>query len=246
MEFAFRMMALCRAGLTEIGEPSAAIAMSLFVVGLAGSALHCVGMCGPFVLGQIAADGARSTTAGGEWRRLGGAALVPYHLGRLTTYTLLGLLSGAATAIFASTGFFNLLCALLLAAGAIFMALQGLGLVAGIASPFGGWLTRTAGLLATSHHAAARYALGLVLGLLPCGLIYGALGAAAGTGSPWRGGLAMAAFAAGTIPALVLVGWGGAFLRRRLQHLGRWIFAPLLLVNAALMLALAARRLAEI
>jgi uncharacterized protein len=246
MEFAFRMMALCRAGLTEIGEPSAAVAASLFIVGLAGSALHCAGMCGPFVLGQVAADGARWTTPGGEWRRLAGAALVPYHLGRLTTYTLLGLLSGTFTALFASTDFFNLLCGLLLAAGAAFMALQGLGLAAGIASPLGGLLARTAGPLAASHRASARYALGLVLGLLPCGLIYGALGAAAGTGSPWRGGMAMAAFAAGTIPALVLVGWGGAFLKRRLQHLGRWIFAPLLLLNAALMLALAARRLAEI
>ena len=244
MDLVLRMLALCHDGLAAIAGPPAGLAASLFVVGLAASALHCAGMCGPFVLGQVAADGARWTTPGGEWRRLAGAALLPYHLGRITTYTLLGLLSGGLTALFASTGFFNLLCGLLLAAGALVMALQGLGLSAGIAPPLDGVLSRVARPLASAHGVAARYTLGLVLGLLPCGLIYGALGAAAGTGSPWRGGLAMAAFAAGTVPALILVGWGGVFLQRRLRRSARWVLGPLLLFNSALMLALAARRFA--
>jgi sulfite exporter TauE/SafE len=89
----------------------------------------------------------------------------------------------------------------------------------------------------------ARYALGVVLGLLPCGLIYGALGMAAGTGSPVSGALAMASFAAGTMPALVAVGWGGVLLRRRWQGVARWTAVPLLVFNATLMLALAGARL---
>ena len=81
-----------------------------------------------------------------------------------------------------------------------------------------------------------------MLGFLPCGLIYGALGAAAGTGSMPQGALGMAAFSLGTMPALVAVGWGGVLLRRRWQGIARWIAPPLLIVTALLMLALASQR----
>jgi hypothetical protein len=48
--------------------------------------------------------------------------------------------------------------------------------------------------------------LGLVMGLLPCGLSYTVLVAAAGTGSPVKGGLAMLCFGVGTAPSLMAVG----------------------------------------
>ena len=88
-----------------------------------------------------------------------------------------------------------------------------------------------------------RYALGMVLGFLPCGLVYGALAAAAGTGSIADGAAAMAAFGLGTAPALLAVGWGGLIVRRRLRDGTRWIATPLLLANAGLMLVLASQRL---
>jgi sulfite exporter TauE/SafE len=53
----------------------------------------------------------------------------------------------------------------------------------------------------------------------------------------------MASFAAGTVPALVAVGWAGHFFQRRLRGIARWIAVPLLLTNAALMVALASERL---
>jgi sulfite exporter TauE/SafE len=81
-----------------------------------------------------------------------------------------------------------------------------------------------------------------VLGLLPCGLLYGALAAAAGTASAAGGALAMAAFALGTVPALIAVGWAGLIVRRRLRGVTRWIATPLLLANALLLLALASQR----
>ena len=68
-------------------------------------------MCGPFVLGQVMADARRPTASYGEWRRLAGASLAPYHLGRLTTYTVLGAVAGTATALFASTSMFAWLSA---------------------------------------------------------------------------------------------------------------------------------------
>jgi sulfite exporter TauE/SafE len=242
MDFVLQAIALCRQGLAHFGEQPGGLGLSLFLAGLGGSLTHCAGMCGPFVLGQVMADAERATGYG-EWRRLAGAALAPYHLGRITTYTALGALAGAVTALFATTASFTWISALLLIVGAGFMLLQAFGHAISAGSPLGSAVARLASPLSASHRPLARYGLGVVLGFLPCGLIYGALGAAAGTGSAWRGALAMAAFAAGTVPVLIVVGWSGHFFRRRLQGVARWLAIPLLLANAALMVALASERL---
>ena len=177
----------------------------------------------------------------GEWRRLAGAALAPYHLGRLTTYTGLGAMAGAADRAVRFDRRLRLALRAPADCGAALMLAQAFGLALG----GGGTAGRTdpaPGRAATSsRHPAARYALGVVLGFLPCGLIYGALGAAAGTGSMLQGALGMAAFSLGTMPALIAVGWGGVLLRRRWQGMARWIAAPLLIVTALLMLALASQ-----
>ena len=243
MDFVTETISACRHGLANLGAQPGGLPVSLFLVGLAGSLVHCVGMCGPFVLGQVMSDVERFAGSYGEWRRLAGASLVPYHLGRLTTYTMLGGIFGAATALFASTGAFAWLSAGLLVVAAVLMLLQALGLAADIGSPLAKPLARLAGPLSSVQKPLARYALGVVLGFLPCGLLYGALAAAAGTGSARDGALAMAAFTLGTMPALIAVGWGGVLFRRRLRELARWIAAPLLAANALLMLALASERL---
>jgi sulfite exporter TauE/SafE len=46
------------------------------------------------------------------------------------------------------------------------------------------------------------FATGLFLGLLPCGLLYSALIAAVGRGGVVQGGIALAVFGLGTVPAL--------------------------------------------
>jgi uncharacterized protein len=191
------------------------------------------------------ADAGRTGVSGryGEWHRLAGAALVPYHLGRLATYSGLGAAAGAATSLFASTDLFAGLAAGLLVLGAAIMMSQAFGLALGAAAPQAGMVQRLAGPLVASRHPFARLSLGMVLGFLPCGLIYGALGAAAGTGSALEGGVSMAAFGLGTAPALIGVGWGGLLLKRRLQQSTRWLGAPLLVLTSGLMLALAAQRL---
>jgi sulfite exporter TauE/SafE len=244
MEWLFQALAVCRDGLAHVAAPPTGLALSLFLAGLGGSLLHCIGMCGPFVLGQVMVDAERiDARAGyGEWRRLGGAALAPYHLGRLFTYSALGAVAGTMTALFASTAIFGKLSGLLLVLGAAFMLAQAFGLALGGGAPQASFVQRLAVPFSTSTHPTARFALGVVLGFLPCGLIYGALGAAASTGSAVEGAMVMAAFTLGTVPALVAVGWGGVLLRRRWQGIARWIAVPLLILTALLMLALAGQR----
>lgn len=244
MDLIIDAISACRQLLSQMAVQPASLPVALFLAGLAGSLVHCVGMCGPFVLGQVMAD-AETSKAGtyGEWRRLVGASLVPYHLGRFTTYAALGATAGAATALFATTSAFAWLSGALLLIAASLMALQAFGLALGSTSPLTAGLARLAGPLAAAQGPGARYLLGVVLGFLPCGLIYGALAAAGGTGSLRQGALSMMAFALGTIPALIVVGWGGLLVRRRLHEVARWVAAPLLLGNAVLMLALAGARL---
>ncbi len=244
METLTRLVAFCGDGLHALSAGSLGLPLALLIAGLAGSVLHCVGMCGPFVLGQVMADtDLRRSLPYGEWERLKGAALLPYHLGRLTTYAALGAVAGGMTALFAATTEFAWLSVALLLLAALLMTAQALGIAFGGSLPLGGRIARLAAPLSGMQGAPARFGLGMLLGLLPCGLLYGAIAAAAGSGSVAGGALAMMAFGFGTVPSLVLVAWGGLAVRRRLQHNMRWVTPPLLAGNAMLMLGIALQRL---
>jgi len=231
-----------------------ALLAALFVAGLAGGFTHCAGMCGPFVLTQVAAGLARTpASAMSEWTRLRGAALVPYHLGRFTTYSALGAVAAALVRGVGETAELRWLAAGLLGVAALAFLLQGLGrgarlLSPAVSGPGATWLSRRLAalaepLVARGDRPGARYLLGVVLGFLPCGLLYGALAAAATAGSALAGGLAMASFTLGTVPALLAVGLAGGFLLKRAAAATRAVAAFLMLVNAATLAYLALRAL---
>ncbi|MCR6629563.1 MAG: sulfite exporter TauE/SafE family protein [Magnetospirillum sp.] len=237
-------LAVCRVTVADNGG----LLTSLFVTGLIGSASHCTGMCGPFVLSQVAARLERIPVARmSEWRRLSGAALLPYHLGRATTYAALGAVGGLAAGTLAGWGGFRFLAAALLALAAVFL----LGMaVPRLKALLGGggesWWSRTMGAWARPLFASPTgikgWGLGVALGFIPCGLLYAALAAAAATGDPLAGAFGMLAFAAGTAPALVAVGAIGHFAVSRWRTpMLRW--APLLLAVNAGMLGFMAWRL---
>ena len=73
------------------------------------------------------------------------------------------------------------------------------------------WIERN--ILPLGIVGMALVALGMVNGLLPCGLVYGWLAAAATTGGAATGALTLAVFGLGTIPALALTGVLGGRLR---------------------------------
>lgn len=231
--------------------PLPALLLAMFLAGLAGGFTHCTGMCGSFVLAQVGNHLGRIPVASFTgWTRLKSAALLPYHLGRMTTYTALGLVAGGLAGVFVQlTAFKLLLSAFLVIAAALFLAQlvaevlpalrMGSGRVGSRAVRLGGaasLLTRIAAPLSADPRGWRGYALGLALGLLPCGLIYSALAAAAGSGGAVAGGLAMAAFVAGTAPALVAVGLGGSLAGQRWRRFMRPVARSLMAVNAAMLL----------
>jgi sulfite exporter TauE/SafE len=77
------------------------------------------------------------------------------------------------------------------------------------------------------------YALGLALGFLPCGLLYGALAAAAAAGDALAGGFGMLAFAVGTVPALLAVGLAGHVAGDRFRGTAVRVMPVVMLLNAA-------------
>ncbi|HET9599921.1 MAG TPA: sulfite exporter TauE/SafE family protein [Anaeromyxobacteraceae bacterium] len=184
--------------------------------GLLGGFGHCAGMCGPLVasVGLVSAPG-------GARRALAGQAL--YNAGRVTTYACIGALMGLTGSFVNVAGRMAGLQEVVAVAAGALMVLMGLG---------------AAGLLAFARRAEERvagkvfravrgvlegggigryYALGLVLGFLPCGLSYSAFVGAAATGSLPGGLLFALAFALGTVPALLLVGGLASALSPRLR-----------------------------
>lgn len=216
--------------LARCGIPSAprgALLGGMFAAGLAGSALHCAPMCGAFVLGQVSDRMARLPASQFcEWRRLSAGALLPYHAGRIVTYAALGAAAGLSGDVLARAPLLRGSSAALLALAACVLLLQGFGV--------GGAWSRGLGQ-AARRIGAGGFGLGLVLGLLPCGMIYGALLAAAGSGDPVIGGAAMAAFGLGTMPALILVGIAGQAAGHRFRA-GMRAARPALIGGSALLL----------
>ena len=88
------------------------------------------------------------------------------------------------------------------------------------------------------------YILGVALGFLPCGLLYGALAAAAASGRPLAGALAMLAFSLGTVPSLLAVGVAGHVASQRFRSAALHLMPALMLVNAAVLSYLAWRTIA--
>jgi len=211
--------------------------VSMFLAGLIGSASHCAPMCGPFVLAQTGETMARLKVGSGELRRLAGVALLPYHAGRAITYILLAVLLSLPLRLLGDLPQLRFIPAIALALGALlflvlgFRGLRGsLGGAGG--SGLGAWLGRIARPLFARPWGWHGVGLGVLLGFLPCGLLYAAIGAAAATSDPLAAAMSMAAFTFGTFPILWLVGYVGGWAQRRWHKIARPILPAIALINA--------------
>jgi hypothetical protein len=188
-------------------------------MGLWGGFTHCAAMCGPFVLAQTG----QGEDFGGVLQRLSRFSLLPYHLGRATTYIALAVLFSAVlnlAFLFLPVRLYIVVPMLLLAAVVFLVsAFPRLSVLFPWAANFHlpaafAPASRRISALMSSRRAGSRYLLGVMLGFMPCGMLLAALMAAASLDSPLNAGAAMLAFTAGTIPALFLVAAGGHTLSR--------------------------------
>jgi hypothetical protein len=239
------LAALCGPGWTAPGALGLYGAMA--IAGAAGSLVHCGPMCGGFVLAQVGRRLSAVPVAQlCEGVRIGQGLLPGYHLGRLATYAGLGAIVGGFGGGFAALPWLHWLSTALLMLGAAMLLALALRLHGGngrIEEPwFRHFATWTQPLLSrpTGWRAAG---VGVVLGFLPCGLLYAALAVAGGTGGAIPGALAMLSFGLGTVPLLVAFGIAGETAgrtwRRRTSRL-----APAMLAFNAILLGLLALRAA--
>ena len=194
--------------------------ISAFLVGLLGGG-HCVGMCGGIV-------GAVTLSLPGQRPKI--PYLLAYNGGRITSYTLAGVLAG----LLGSSGFFleqifpiekllYLLASLMLVVLGLYLAGVWQGVL--VLERLGGVLWKRVQPLTKKllplQSAPQAFGLGMVMGWLPCGLVYSVLVAALATGSGAQGGLLMLAFGLGTLPTLLAMGMAAVRLKGILQN--RWV-----------------------
>jgi len=189
-----------------------------FTTGLLGGFGHCIGMCGPLVAAlnwrQPAASRFRSE---GQW-----VEPFLYHTGRVTTYALIGGVMGLSGSFVNVAGRISGVQNIMALGAGVMMVLMGLG-IAGLwrTAP---WLEGKNNVVLSAARTvisgSSRFrslALGLVMGLLPCGLSYTVFIAAAGTGGMFPGALLALLFGLGTLPAVLLFGALVASLSAKLR-----------------------------
>lgn len=200
--------------------------VSMGLLGLLGTG-HCLGMCGPLVVAFPSRVGSF-------------AAHLFYNLGRVCTYTLVGATLGGLGGTLAKLGGLAHLQVGLAALAAVFLLLFGLNRIGLMKEPGVlraanpkwipgyGVVQRAAG----SRRPVDMLPLGLVLGLLPCGLSFAAFARALPSGGFAEGGLLVVCFGVGTLPGLLLLGTAAS----RLMHRYRALFE---ILAGVLMIAMA-------
>lgn len=164
------------------------VAFGTVVLAAIAGAPHCLGMCGPF--------------AGAAGGRPG--HVVAYHLGRIGTYAALGALSGAFGHAVPGPPWVGLVLAALLLTW-FSLVLAGLAPEPHVLLP---GLTRVGARALRTEGLGARVVLGVVNGLLPCGLVWATLSVAVAAAEPLRGASLLAVFGLATTPALLVAAAG--------------------------------------
>jgi len=183
-----------------------------FILGLLGS-FHCVGMCGPIAFVLPLDRKSRS-------KRMFQVSL--YHLGRMITYSLIGLLFGLLgrglylfglqQKISVITGVLMIL-AVVLAATSIKTFRFSAPLYKAVSG-----LKNKLGAALKKKSPDTFLTIGFLNGFLPCGLVYMAVFGAIAAGDLLQSSLYMILFGMGTIPLMTTAVYFGNFLTGKIRH----------------------------
>ena len=227
--------------------------IAAFLVGLLGG-VHCVGMCGGIVgalcLGLNQSSSNQSNLAQGSHRQNKIRSALPYLLfynaGRISSYTLAGVLMGGIGWLGSHLLDIYALQKILEIIAAVFMLALGLYIagwwrvLARLEQLGGNVIWKRLQPLGQRFMPVRTYqqafALGLIWGWLPCGLVYSVIIWTIATQSPLEGGLLMLSFGLGTLPNLLLMGVFASSLNQFIQQ--PWVrqAAGLMIMSFALVM----------
>jgi sulfite exporter TauE/SafE len=202
---------------------------SAAVMGMLGS-FHCVGMCGPLALSLPL----RSKSL---WGKFAGSFI--YNAGRVTTYSFWGLAFGAAGQ---TAAFFGYQRWLSITAGiVIFFAVVWPGIFKKLPrhnfiTTFFTMLRNKLAALFSKKGNTSLYTIGLLNGLLPCGLVYMAATASVATGSIKLAVLFMIFFGLGTLPVMWSISFWGNYIGAGLRMHIRKAYPYVMMLVACLLI----------
>lgn len=189
---------------------------SAFILGFFGS-MHCMVMCGPILLIMTGQNTLSKFLI----------SRITYNLGRVVTYTFIGLGFGVLGQILGLSGYQQSLSVIL--GGAMILlafafsaqwlnnklARQINALTSILKKALNQWIR--------SSNLSGSFFLGIVNGFLPCGLVYAAVAGALATTSLFESMSYMITFGLGTFPAMLLIAISGRILKPMwLQKLSRF------------------------
>ena len=173
------------------------------ILGLLGS-FHCVGMCGPIAV-------ALPINNQSWWSRIAGTFL--YNIGRAITYAALGAVFGVLGEGIQLGGFqswISIAMGLIMIISVLFPVLfRNTRLLDKYIYGYVNKLKMYLRPLLKNSSLGSLFVIGLLNGLLPCGLVYVALAGAIATGGVVSGALFMFVFGLGTLPLLAFVTLAG-------------------------------------
>lgn len=205
------------------------VLISVFLLALLGG-VHCAAMCGGVALAVEQRRGTAAPVSLVRSRTAWLGEILVMHLGRISTYMLLGAALGAAGAtawkqdylpvqrwLFGAGSVMLLWSGWRLLRGSTFTVnwLERLAARAGtaVAGRMGGLAGALPAFVRARGGLARRYGVGLAWGLVPCGMIYGALTLALLAGNAGSGALVMGVFGLGTLPNLLVLSGLSGYLR---------------------------------
>lgn len=180
-------------------------------IGLIGS-FHCIGMCGPIV---VALPLKKHNLAS----KIAGTLL--YNSGRVITYSILGILFGLLGRGIHMAGFqqwTSILLGVAMIISVLFPFFFREKIILGnLFSGFAARLILRLKKLFTDRSYSSLLMIGILNGLLPCGLVYVAIAGAINSGTVLSGSLFMMLFGIGTIPLLLIATLASDAIGQRLR-----------------------------
>lgn len=182
-------------------------ALPAFAAGLLGN-IHCLGMCGGL-------SGALSCSSNSiKSNRSAIYYQVSYNLGRISTYILLGLIAGSIGHLvhwslgpLGAKGLRIIAGVIIICLGLYFTNLwRGIEVIERVGMRFWQRVSPVMSRLLPVKSWFHAYFLGMIWGLLPCGLVYTNLSWAASSGGALTGMSIMGLFGLGTLPSMLATG----------------------------------------
>ena len=203
--------------------------LAAFTMGLLGS-FHCVGMCGPLALSL-------PLNSDSFWSKFSGSLL--YNAGRIVTYSVFGLVFGAigkSVALFGYQQWLSIVLGVLIIFFIILPKRITVFKKNNIVLHFLEKLRASLGQLFLKKNCASLFSIGLLNGLLPCGLVYMAAAGAVATGDIMNSILFMAFFGLGTLPMMWSVAFFGNYVSVSIRQKIRKAYPYLMMVMACLLI----------